>query len=136
MINLRGIANAAIQSINPNIPVSISVPNGYTIDPDTLIQIPAYTTLAAFGNVQALSSDDLKQIDGLNQEGILRAVYLYGNFNGVLRPDNQPTTVLTFSTNESGVTKDRSWNVFRVFEAWQTWCKVGVVLQTADEALP
>lgn len=129
MINLRGIANAAIQSINRNQLIKISAPDGYTIDPDTLLQVPQYTNVSAQGNVQSLSSDDLNQVAGLNQEGTLRAVYLYGNWGGVLRPDGQPNTVLTFTTNESGVTKEREWNVFKVLEVWSTWCKVAVVLQ-------
>lgn len=132
MIDLRGIANAAIQVINPNLPITVSMPNGYAIDPATLFQVPVYTTLQVEGNVQTLSSDDLSQIDGLNIEGTLRAVYLYGNFNGILRPDQQPNTVLRFSTNESGVTKVRDWNVFKVLEVWQDWCKVAIVLQTEE----
>lgn len=129
MINLRGIANSAIQQINPNQLIKISAPNGYTVDPDTLLQMPAYTQLTAQGNVQALTSDDLDQMSGLNIEGTLRAVYLYGNWGGVLRPDGQPNTILSFVTNESGTTKERDWNVFQVLEMWQTWCKVAVVLQ-------
>ena len=129
MVNLRGIANSAIQQINPNQLIKISAPNGYTVDPDTLLQMPAYTQLTAQGNVQSLSSDDLDQMSGLNIEGTLRAVYLYGNWGGVLRPDGQPNTILTFTTNESGITKEREWNVFQVLEMWATWCKVAVVLQ-------
>lgn len=129
-INLRGIANAAIQQINPNQLIKISVPNGWTVNPDTLIQEPAYQELEAQGNIQTLSSDDLNQVAGLNQEGTLRVVYLYGNWGGVLRPDGQPNTILAFTTNESGVIKEREWNVFKVLEVWSDWCKVAVVLQT------
>lgn len=129
MINLRGIANSAIQQINANQLIKISAPNGYTIDPDTLLQIPAYTQLEAQGNVQALSSDDLDQVSGLNQESYLRAIYLYGNWGGIIRADQLPNTIMTFTTNESGVVKEREWNVFRVLEMWQTWCKVAVVMQ-------
>lgn len=130
MINLRGIANSAIQQINANQLIKISAPNGWTVDPDTLLQKPSYTEHQAMGNVQALSSDDLNQIAGLNQEGTLRAVYLYGNWGGVLRPEQLPNTVLKFSTNQSGIVAEREWNVFKVLEEWQTWCKVAVVLQT------
>lgn len=129
MINLRGIANSAIQSINPNLAITIGVPGGYAIDPDTLLQVPSYTEYQAMGNVQALSSDDLNQIAGLNQEGTLRAVYLYGNWGGVLRPEQLPNTVLKFATNQSGIVAEREWNVFKMLEEWQTWCKVAVVLQ-------
>ena len=129
MINLRGIANSAIQQINSIQLIKIGAPNGYTVDPDTLLQMPAYTQLTAQGNVQSLSSDDLDQMSGLNIEGTLRAVYLYGNWGGILRPDGQPNTILSFVTNESGTTKEREWNVFKVLEVWSDWCKVAVVLQ-------
>lgn len=132
MINLRGIANSAIQSINPNQSIDVSVPDGYIINPDTLLQEPKYILETVQGNVQSLSSDDLKQMDGLNIEGTLRAVYVYGNYGGVLRPDGQPNSILRFVTNESGVTKARDWNVYKVLEAWPMWCKVAVVLQTEE----
>jgi len=34
-MNLRGIANNAIQGINPNISVVVRLPNGYTVDPNS-----------------------------------------------------------------------------------------------------
>jgi len=43
-MNLRGIANAAIQPINPNLAVTVMAPNGYTIDPITRRQVPAFGT--------------------------------------------------------------------------------------------
>lgn len=48
-MNLRGIANAAIQSVNPNIPVTVKSPNGFSIDPATRRQVPAYISTEAFG---------------------------------------------------------------------------------------
>lgn len=126
-MNLRSIANAAIQSINPNIPVIVYVPNGYTVDPDTLRQIPAFITQTGFGNVQALDGDDLAQVDKLNIQGTIRAVYLYGAVAGVIRPDGQPSAVLEFA--HGGVSG--KWGVFKVLEMWQNWCKVAVVYQEA-----
>lgn len=124
-MNLRGIANAAIQSINPNISIVLSVPNGYTIDPDTQFQIPAFIPETVAGNVQALDGDDLKQIAGLNMQGSIRAVYLYGAVAGLVKPDAQPSAVLTFA--HGGLSGD--WGVFKVLETWQDWCKVAVVYQ-------
>lgn len=128
-LNLRGIANAAIQAVNPNIPVTVKVPNGYTIDPATLRQVPAFSSSAGFGQVQALDGDDLKQVNGLNIQGTIRAVYLYGSIAGVVRPDGQPQALVEFTSNENGVTRKRTWGVFKVLETWPTWCKVAVVYQ-------
>lgn len=126
-MNLRGIANGAIQTVNPNIPVMVSVSNSYTINPDTGRQEPVYVSYMAEGQVQALDGDDLGQINFVNIMGTIRAVYLYGSVSGVIRPDETSSTKLVFSSNESGVTKDREWNVFKVLETWPDWCKVAVV---------
>lgn len=125
MINLRAIANAAIQPINPNIAVTAYVPNGYTVDSETLRQAPAFLPVSGFGNVQALDGDELRQADALNIQGTLRSVYLYGALAGVIRPDQQPSAELEFA--HGGVSG--RWGVFKVFETWQNWCKVGVVYQ-------
>lgn len=126
-MNLRGLANSMTKQVNPNIPITVKISNGYTIDPVTLRQVPVYTEYEAVGNVQALDGDDITQISNLNQAGVIRAVYLYGSVSGVIRADSTSVSNLTFVTNESGVTKARSWNVFKVLETWPQWCKVAVV---------
>lgn len=128
-MNLRGIANLAIQSINPNIPVTVESPNGFTIDPATRRQVPVYITTQAFGQLQALDGDDLKQMYGLNIQGTIRAMYLYGSIAGVIRPDSSPQSHVIFTSNEGGVVKSRSWGVFKVLETWPDWCKVAIVYQ-------
>lgn len=132
-LDLRTIANGAIQGINPDLQITILQPDGYAIDPGTLVQVPNWIEQPALGNVQSMSSDDLTQVSALNIEGTMRAVYLRGNYNGIFRPGQQPNTVLRFTTNESGTTAERDWNVFKVLEVWQTWCKVAVVLQLPGE---
>lgn len=127
-MNLRGLANSAIQGINPNIPVTVRLSDGtFTIDPATLRQVPSYSDYQAQGQVQALDADDLKQINYLNIQGTIRAVYLYGSISGVIRPDNVSSSKLLFCSNESGLVKEREWNVFKVLETWADWCKVAVV---------
>lgn len=130
-MNLRGIANAAIQSINPNIPVTVKSPNGFTVDPLTRRQIPAYITQQAQGQLQALDGDDLGQVNGLNIQGTIRAMYLYGSIAGVIRPDGSPQSHVVFASNEGGITKEREWGVFKVLETWPDWCKVAIVYQDA-----
>jgi hypothetical protein len=128
-MNLRGIANAAIQVINPNIPVTVKSPNGYTTDPATLRQVPAYITTQAQGQLQALDGDDLKQVAGLNIQGSVRAMYLYGSIAGVIRPDASSQSHVIFTSNEGGIVKAREWGVFKVLETWPDWCKVAIVYQ-------
>jgi hypothetical protein len=128
-MNLRAIANAATQAINPNIPVTVKSPNDYTIDPATRRQVPSYITTSAQGQLQALDGDDLKQLFGLNIQGSIRAMYLYGSIAGVIRPDASPQSHVIFTSNEGGVVKSREWGVFKVLETWPDWCKVAIVYQ-------
>ena len=127
-MNLRGLANSAIQGINPDSPMTVRISDGtYDVDPATLRQVPNYIEYPAMGNVQALDGDEMAQVNFLNIQGTIRAVYIRGNVSGVIRPDNVSTSRLIFSSNESGVCKEREWNVFKVLESWSTWCKVAVV---------
>ena len=122
-MNLRAIANAATQSINPNTPVTVKASSGYTIDPATRRQVPAYTTETGQANIQALDGKDLKQLDGLNIQGTSRAAYLYGNLAGVVRPDSKGGDLVEFNS--------QSWLVVKVLETWPDWCKVAIVYQGA-----
>jgi hypothetical protein len=128
-VNLRGIANSAIQAINPNIAITVQSPNGFTIDPTTLRQVPGYITTTGFGQLQALDNDDLKQLFGLNIQGTIRAMYLYGSIAGVIRPDASSQSHVIFVSNEGGIVKTREWGVFKVLETWPDWCKVALVYQ-------
>lgn len=126
-MNLRSIVNAATQSINPNIPLTIKVSEGYTIDPATLRQVPDYVDYQGYGNLQALDGDDLGQLNYLNVQGTIRALYVYGSLAGVIRPDAVSTSRILLTSNEGGITEEREWNVFKVLETWPDWCKVAIV---------
>lgn len=122
-MNLRAIANSATQSINPNTPVTVKASSGYTIDPATRRQVPAYAIETGQANIQALDGKDLKQLDGLNIQGTIRAAYLYGNLAGVVRPDSKGGDMVEFNS--------QSWLVVKVLETWPDWCKVAIVYQGA-----
>lgn len=132
-MNIRGIANMAIQAVNPNIPVVVKLPNGFAVDPVSRRQVPVYTSTNAVGQLQALDGDDLKQISALNIQGTIRAMYLYGSVAGVIRPDGSSQSHVVFTSNEAGVIKSREWGVFKVLESWQDWCKVAIVYQEAAQ---
>lgn len=123
MINVRGIANAVTQGVNPNIAVTLKTSTGYTIDPATRRQVPAYSTTPGYGQLQALDGMDLRQLDGLNLQGSLRALYVYGPAAGVVRPDGKGGDVFTID--------GKDWLVVKVLETWPTWCKVCINYQGA-----
>lgn len=71
--------------------------------------------------MQELSSTDLRQVDAINIQGILKSAYLNGNFNGVNRPDQKGGDIL--------IVNGQQWLVVKVPELWPEWCRVIVNLQ-------
>ena len=121
-MNIRGIANNVAQTVNPNVTGTVYKSTGYTQDPTTLRQIPAYATgVVGEIQVQALDGEDLKQLDGLNVQGVIKAAYLYGVLAGVVRPDGDGGDKIVLS--------GRTWLVVKVIEGWSDWTKVAIVLQ-------
>lgn len=128
MIDVRGLANATITSVNPNISVSVLKSTGYTVGSGAR-QTPSYAAaVTVSAQMQALDGDDLKQLDSLNIQGTIRALYLYDYVAGVVRP-NQTGGDLIKTTNVRGFPGVRDWLVVKVLEGWPTWSKVAIVLQ-------
>ena len=62
-------------------------------------------------------------VDGLNIQGTIRAIYLHGTLAGVVRP-NQTGGDLVKRKNDS-----ETWLVVKVLESWPDWTKAAIVLQ-------
>lgn len=130
-MDLRGIANAASDTVNPNIIVGVKTSTGYTIDPDSRKQIPSYA-VPAYGpaQLQALDGSELRQLDGMNLQGVLRSIYLRGVLAGVIRPDSRGGDIITIAAQTNvpapfvGV-----WLVVKVFESWPLWTKAAINYQ-------
>lgn len=129
MINVRGMANSAVQVVNANITIPLLRSNGYTVGANGK-QVPTYDTFSGPAQVQALGPKDLQHVNALNLQNVSRKVYLYGNWMGVVRADEKGGDILTFPQITGGA--DQQWKVVTVFETWPTWCAVGVVLQGGD----
>lgn len=119
-MNLRGIANRATRAVNPNVQGVFQVSTGYTIAPSGK-KAPSYSSVDVEVQFQELSSTDLRQIDSVNMQGILKSAYLNGNFNGVNRPEQKGGDIL--------VVDGQQWLVVKVPELWPDWCRVIVNLQ-------
>ena len=128
-MNLHAIASGVIGTVNRNIVGTLRVSTGSTTDASGL-RVPTYTDVEARMQVQALSGADLRQIEGLNIEGVKRAVYLFGDVLGVSRPQARGGDLLLFH--------DAVWLVFTVLESWDQaeWCKVAVVQQRTPPPPP
>lgn len=125
-MNLRSIANQYTQTVNPNIDVTWQKSTGYTTS-SSGNRVPTTTSTVVKGQVQAVSAETLRHIDGLNIEGLKRSVYLYGNAQGVVRPDAKGGDFLLFPQVPGAPVQ--TWKVVQVVETWPDWCHVIAVLQ-------
>lgn len=120
-MDLRGIANGVSSTVNPNQTVTVLRSTGYTIGAGRK-QVPSYATpVTGPGQIQALDANDIKQLDGLNIQGTIRALYLRGVLAGVIRPDGTGGDIVQIG--------DQTWLVVKVLEGWPTWTKAAIVLQ-------
>lgn len=120
-MDLRGIANSVTSAINQNESVIILRSTGFTIGAGAK-QVPSYAApVTGFAQIQALDSVDLKQLDGLNIQGTIRAVYLRGYLAGVIRPDQKGGDIIRRNGQD--------WLVVKVLESWAGWTKAAICLQ-------
>ena len=120
-MDLRGLANGVTTTVNPNKTVTVLRSTGYTIGAGRK-QVPAYAApVSGPGQVQALDGKDLQQLDGLNIQGTVRAIYLRGMLAGVVRPDGTGGDLVEIGAE--------TWLVVKVLEGWPTWTKAAIVLQ-------
>jgi hypothetical protein len=131
-MNLHGIVRGAVTSVNPDVLGIWRHSAGSSIDPLTRRSVPAYTDTADVPlQVQALSGRDIKRLNYLSIQGVKRAVYMYGNAQGVNRPNVKGGDLLVFP--EVPGEQAKVWLVAIVFETWPDWCRVGVALQVDEE---
>jgi len=123
-MNLHGIVRGVITGVNPDILVTIQFSTGHSNEGGR--QVPTYQTARNIpAQVQALTFKDLHQLDGLNQAGVQRAIYLYGKIDGVIRSEVAGGDIITIASGANRGT----WLVTKSLEQWPDWCKVAVTLQ-------
>jgi hypothetical protein len=124
-MNLHGMARRAISAVNPETPVSIQQSTGaYTVTADGT-RVPQYTTIASSAQIQSLTADELRQVDGLNLQGVKRAAYINGDYAGVVRASAQGGDLFNIA---NGVHRG-TWRVVLAIETWPDWCKVALCQQ-------
>jgi hypothetical protein len=120
-MDLRGLANGVTSTVNPNQTVTVLRSTGFTTGAGRR-QVPSYAApVTGPGQIQALDANDIKQLDGLNVQGTIRAIYLRGNLAGVIRPDGTGGDIVQIAGQD--------WLVVKVLEGWPTWTKAAIVLQ-------
>lgn len=125
-MNLHGIAKGLVSAVNPMTRLSMQRSlGGYTTAADGTRTTNYSPPFDVFGQVQDLTSDELKQLDGINLQGVHRSIYLNGHWEGLERTAVRGGTLLT--TPDGNV-----WLVVKVIEQWPDWCKVAVTLQNGS----
>ncbi|MGB6814673.1 MAG: hypothetical protein WBE23_17365 [Candidatus Sulfotelmatobacter sp.] len=127
-MDLRGMANQASNTVNPNLIVTVKTSSGYVISGGQK-QVATYNSpIVGPAQVQALDNSDLQQIDGLNIQGAIRAIYLRGNLAGVIRPDSKGGDLIMIAA-PAVLPLQGTWLVVKVLESWPDWTKAVIVKQ-------
>ncbi|MDN7913683.1 hypothetical protein [Burkholderia cepacia] len=130
-MNLHGLVSGVIGTVNPFVPATLQQSAGtYDTAPDGS-RTPHYNTSPQTVQVQALSAREIAHLDGLNITGVLRKVYLNGDWRGVYRPGNQGGDRFKFAAAAPVPVslQGTTWLVVQVFETWPDWCSLAILLQ-------
>jgi len=126
-LNLHSTVRATINAVNGDMPATLRCGTGYTTAA-TGKQTPTYSDTPTKVQVQALGPSELKRMLDLNIQGIMRKVYLFGDYGGPVRADATGGDLLLFARVRGG--PQMLWKIVTEFEAWTVagWCCVGVVM--------
>lgn len=119
-MDIRTMANSAIQSVNSDSAITIKRSIGYTIGAGQK-QIPQYEEFSGQAQIQALDGKSLQKVNGLNMQGVARAVYLTGELHGIIRADSFGGDLIEWN--------GKTWLVVLIIETWDTWTKAAIVEQ-------
>lgn len=125
-MDLHSAVSPVISSVNPNTPAQLFKSTGSATGTNGK-QAPAYAPVANGDvQVQALSGRQLQHINNLGINGVLRKIYLHGDWQSTVRSALTGGDKFVFTS--AGVTNG-TWLVVQVLETWPDWCCVAVQLQ-------
>jgi len=123
-MNLNAIAAGLTRAVNPPSDAILWIGTGqYDVTADGR-QTPRWAAqFPVTIDVQELTSKDLRQLDGLNVQGVNNVAYISGEMNAVSRVRRKGGDMVTLPE------RGESYLVATVIEQWADWCKVALVLQ-------
>lgn len=131
-MNLHGIVSPYVGAINPPMMVQIQMSAGYSTAADGS-RAPSYApAVIASAQVQPLTTRDLRQVEGLNLQGTLKAIYVNGPLTGAVRPAIQGGDLITLPDGST-------WLISTVSEGWNVtsgWTKAIMTLQNDAAITP
>jgi len=124
-MNLHSIVAPVIAAVNPPLLCTLQASTGYSTAGDGA-RVPSY---AAPVNIeiqcQALTYNDLTQVNGLNIQGKKLAMYIFGDWEGVVRSESKGGDLITLPDGTV-------WLCVMVLEDWALssgWTKIAAALQ-------
>lgn len=125
-MDLHSLVSDAIGLVNPMIPARLYKSNGSTTGLNGK-RVPKYASSKSGDvQVQGIGGKELMHLNNMNISGVLRRVYLYGDWESVVRSTLRGGDKFVFS---NGDIVDGTWLVEQVSETWPDWCSVVVKLQ-------
>lgn len=130
-MNLHSIVRPAINSVNPDIAGGFIASTGHNVDDAGNVTPTFAASVPVRLQVQPPGTKDLRHLNNLNISGVVRSVFMFGNAQGVVRPNQQGGDLLTFPqfTGQAAST----WLTVAADGPWSVndggWTKVLVVLQ-------
>lgn len=120
-MNLRGIANSIITSVNPNHEAVLKINSGYTVD-DEGNQIPNLTETPITIQPQSISTADLEHLNLISQQGQFMYAYANGQISALRRALGKGSERIVFTPY--GEDDPAEWIVKQVIESYPDWVKV------------
>lgn len=128
-MNLHSIAAGVINAVNPNIVMTLLVSNGSVTNADGTRTPRYFPPQQVFGQVQELTTRDLRQLEGLNIQGSQRTIYMNGITNAIVRMSAKGGDLIELPDGTM-------WLTTTVLEQWPDWVKVAVTLQRRSATIP
>jgi hypothetical protein len=121
-MNLHKVVSGTISAVNQNRRATLQISSGYTTNPDGS-RTPQYSNpIMVTAQIQALTTHDLRHLEGLNIQGSQRSIYLNGALNGAQRPSALGGDLIT-------IYDGTLWLTTAVLEQWDSWVKVAATYQ-------
>lgn len=118
-----------IQTVNPDVLAELWHSTGATTAASGK-RMPTYSKTPIVVQAQALSYSDLQQLDGLNIQGVRRAIYCNAQVMSIVRVQREGGDLVVFP--EGTFPEGTTWLAVHTLERWPTWCKLAVTLQNDE----
>lgn len=120
-MNMHNLVRGVIQSVNPDIPVTVLPSTGSSENAAGRV-IPAYgTPITTTGQKQPVTGKDIERFQQQNIQGVACKMHLNGNYEGLFRVLGKGGDLLQFES--------QTYLVVSVMERWSDWCCVALTLQ-------